>query len=83
MKYKIFPIFVLLFAISFNIMGQTEWKLRKNSNGIKVYTRKNSNTNLVEFKATTVINAKKEDILKILEMQMNIPIGLTKLNMLN
>jgi protein tyrosine phosphatase len=49
--------------MGFMMPTQSEWKLRKDKNGIKVYTRESSDGKSIEFKATTSI---QQDIDKVL-----------------
>ena len=50
-----------------NIMiGQSQWHLSKNKNGIKVYTRTVSNSKYKECKTTTIINAPAEKIFRLI-----------------
>ncbi len=66
-------IIIYILLASLNTFGQNNWELRKNKNGIKVYTRKTGNSNIVEFKATTVINTKAENILNTLKNAAEYP----------
>jgi hypothetical protein len=43
-----------------------DWKLEKNSEGIKVYTRSNEGSEVLEFKATATINASRMSLAKII-----------------
>ena len=45
----------LLLLICFSLNAQTEWKLEKNSNGVKVYTRYIAGWGLKEFKSITEV----------------------------
>lgn len=49
------------------------WKLKKNSNGIKVYTRVKSETNIVEFKATMQVLATPSELLEIIKQPKKYP----------
>jgi hypothetical protein len=63
MKLKIFLFFIFSSLVFY---GQSAWKLRKNLNGISVYTRKPANSDFAEFRASTVVDANVEKILKII-----------------
>ena len=62
MKQILIILFVLLVNQSF---AQSDWKLKKNENGIKVYTRSAENSNFAEFKAITVINSPIDKIFQL------------------
>lgn len=53
----IFKIYFSIFFLTASLISsaQENWKLEKNKDGIKVWTRKPENSNLKEFKATTTI----------------------------
>ena len=53
--------------LSFEAFSQTEWKLDKNKDGIKVYTRIKENSDFKAFKATMTVGASTDEILKILK----------------
>jgi len=55
MKNKI-SIFLVICLSYINLSAQTNWKLEKDKNGIKVWTRKQVNSNLKEYKANLVLN---------------------------
>lgn len=64
-------IFIYLLIISSGLMGfvlpvQSEWKLRKDKDGIKVYTRESSDGKSIEFKATTSIQQNSDKVLAII-----------------
>ncbi|MCD6596449.1 MAG: START domain-containing protein, partial [Bacteroidales bacterium] len=50
-----------------------DWKLRKEKDGIKVYTRNNSNSAIKEFKAITSINADIGQLVRIINDVENYP----------
>lgn len=53
----------MLMSLPFWGISQNNWHLKKESELIKIYTRKPANSNLKEFKAITVINSSLEAIL--------------------
>lgn len=55
--------FVYLLLIPFLSFSQTEWKLKKNENNIKIYTRAVENINFDEYKATTIIETSIDNVL--------------------
>ena len=57
----------LLLICCFNVAAQEEWKLQRDRNNIKVYTRIREGTNLKEFRAVTVANASLDKVSKLLE----------------
>ncbi|MFY0690096.1 MAG: START domain-containing protein [Cyclobacteriaceae bacterium] len=54
---------VLLYSFS-SLAGVDEWTLRKDKEGIKIYTREAANTNIKEVKAELTITASIDDITK-------------------
>ncbi len=64
MKSKILILFFLSAYVS--VYCQSEWKLKTNSDGIKVYIRNIKNSNICEFKASILINAKINDIYAVI-----------------
>ena len=50
--------------LSLNAFSQTEWKLRKDDNNIKIFTRGLPNENFNEYKAKTEINSPIEAVVK-------------------
>jgi len=55
MKNKIAVLLVICISY-FNISAQTNWKLEKDKDGIKVWTRKQASSNLKEYKGTLILN---------------------------
>lgn len=49
--------FILLGFLAFNAFAEPEWNLAKDEDGVVVYTRPNSKTQLKSFKASVIINA--------------------------
>lgn len=62
---NIFSFFILLFFM-FQIHGQEQWKLVKDKNGIKVFTRTNTIMSFKEFKAVMEIRASVDEFLSVL-----------------
>lgn len=58
-------VFVIVLFVTLNLSAQKDWQLRKNENGINVYTREIKDKNVVEFKTSTVINANINKIFDI------------------
>lgn len=48
------------------VMGQGQWELAKDKDGIKVHNRKMEGSKLKEFKGTVQLNASVSDVLKVL-----------------
>ncbi len=60
--------FLISFLFVFSIFGQgAQWKLAKNSEGIKVYTREFENSDIKEFKAVTIVNTPIKNIENLLD----------------
>ena len=55
------------------VSQDTEWELKKESDGITVYTRSIENTNIKEFKASTKLNSSSETIFRIILDVENYP----------
>ncbi len=68
---KLFLILIII-SLFINVRAQT-WNLKKDSDGIKVYTRVNSSTNICEFKASTNVNASPDELLKLLKQTSEYP----------
>lgn len=65
----LFVVFILLVSIPVLVAQQTDdlqWKLSKDQDGIKVYTRKVKGYKLKEFKAITTVNASPETLLAVI-----------------
>ena len=60
-KFKLSLFFVIITSVSF---AQTEWKLKKDANDIKIYTRSVPNEKLDEYKAVTTIKTSIENVLQ-------------------
>ncbi len=56
---------IIINALCFTVQGQN-WELKKNSNGIKIYTRQKEGYNLLEFKAETTVNASVKQVVDII-----------------
>lgn len=64
---KKYIVFLSLFFITNSVFGQGGWELKKSSEGINIYLKKNENSNICEFKGTATVNAKIEQVLEILK----------------
>lgn len=53
----------LVFLSSFIGNGQTNWKLKKEANHIKIYTRSVPNASIDEYKAVTIIDTKIDNVI--------------------
>lgn len=68
--------FSLIFAAAFvnlTAPGPSEWVLRKNEQGIKVFTRTVPKSDLEEFKAVGIVNASPADLAAHLKKVQNFP----------
>jgi hypothetical protein len=63
MKRLLLPI-LLLYFISNSIASAETWKLEKDKDGIKVWTRKPENSTLKEYKASIVLETTVADLVK-------------------
>lgn len=61
MKNIILAIFCI--SISFTSFAQSNWKLEKDKDGIKVWTRKQANSNLKEYKGAVVLNVSMDRLI--------------------
>ncbi len=66
------------FVIAENVYATTltdgnEWELRKDKNGIKVYTRTNTNSGIVEYKAETTAKTEISKLIKVVNDVENYP----------
>lgn len=59
----VFKIFLALLFFSQIVGAQSNWKLKKEAKSIKIYTRSFKDSNVKEFKATTMLKSSMEDIL--------------------
>jgi hypothetical protein len=66
MKRKLFLVSILLFAFV-AVMAQGNWELKKNENGIAVYTRKAATGNLKELRVICELDATKSQLISILQ----------------
>ena len=82
MKYFFSSTFLAaLFITPLTIFAQAEgWQLKKEADGITVYTRSVENTNINEFKASTKLNASSETIFKIILDVENYPKWIVDVN---
>src|ERR1044071_4416289 len=73
---RLFPVFVLAFCVlsSFNAFADsTDWVLRKNENGIIVYTRLAEGSNLKEVKVVNEVNSALAGLVALLLDVKNYP----------
>jgi hypothetical protein len=66
MKKKLFLVSILVFAFV-AVMAQGNWELKKNENGIAVYTRKAATGNLKELRVVCELNATKAQLISTLQ----------------
>jgi len=66
-QIKRITIVILIFVCGNSIAfaQTTEWTLRKNEDGIQVYTRNHPGSNILEFKAVTTLNSKIDKVKKV------------------
>ena len=69
-----------LFVLLFSIMLLFSWELKKNENGIKVYTKDVKNSKYDAFKAVMIVNEPFEKVKKILLDFKNYPKWQTKID---
>lgn len=63
MKHQFLLLFYLTLMPS---VFATDWKLEKNSNGVKIYTRITTKSDVKEFKVLTTLNATRQKISKVI-----------------
>lgn len=82
MKYFTFFIGFLLISSFINVINgnpivkiddSSEWELRKDKGGIKVYTKEHKGEDILEYKATVVINTDIEKLIHIIHDVENYP----------
>jgi START domain-containing protein len=66
MKKKFFISSLLLFGLS-TVMAQGKWELKKNENGIEVFTRKAAKGNIKELRVICELDATKVQLINTLE----------------
>jgi hypothetical protein len=66
-KYQTIITILLLPLFLSSIAMADEWKLKKDSNGIMVFTRDMQGSKFIEFKATMVVESSMTTILKLME----------------
>jgi START domain len=67
MKKKLFWIISILLLLSFSAPAQENWKLVKDEEGIRVYTKTETGSDYKAFKAEMQVSCKIEDIVGILK----------------
>ena len=67
-QIKRITIAILIFVseVSIAFAQTTEWTLQKNEDGIQVYTRNHPTSNILEFKAVTILNCKIDKVKKVI-----------------
>lgn len=88
MNYKFFKVISIIAAITFNVANtstcfsqQSEgWKLEKDKNGIKVYTRKAANSSIMEFRASATVAATMEQLEALIENVKGYPVWQTSIS---
>ncbi len=63
---KCFLFFIIILISSVSVFAQGKWELKKNENGIEVYTRKAVSGNLKELRVTCELEATKTQLIKAL-----------------
>lgn len=58
-------------SISVTAFSQTNWKLEKDKNGIKVWTRKQANSNLKEYKGEAILNVSMDKLISFFKNYKN------------
>ena len=53
-------------AVTYTVQAQDGWKLERNKNGIKVYTRPTNSSKLKDSRAVAIINADTKEVLNLL-----------------
>ena len=66
MKKKLIVFSVLIFGLS-TVMAQGSWELRKDGDGISVYTRKAANGNIKELRVLCELDATKAQLISTLQ----------------
>jgi hypothetical protein len=66
-------ILVAFFILPTLFVQESEWELKKDEAGIKIFTREVEGTNIKEFKASTIINASSETLYNIILDVENYP----------
>lgn len=77
---KKFYVILLLVAICFELFSQENWKLKKDSQGIQVFTQNTENTGICTFKATTNVKLTTKRILEILQDADNYPLWINQIS---
>lgn len=66
MKKKLFLVTLLLFTLS-AVMAQGKWELKKDENGIQVYTRKAAKGTIKELRVVCELDATKAQLISMIE----------------
>lgn len=73
-------IFIVLFTLPAVFAQESEWELKKDEDGIKVYTRGVEGSNIKEFKSSTIINASSDILYNIILDVENYPKWIEDIN---
>jgi hypothetical protein len=66
LKYVLFTLAIMIFRCSI-ALGQGNWELKRNENGIEVYTRKPASGNLKELRVVCKLKTTKAQLIKTLQ----------------
>jgi ribosome-associated toxin RatA of RatAB toxin-antitoxin module len=72
-RIRIFPMWILILLPLFSLSDPGDWKLKKNENGIEVYTRYAENSPLKEVRVVTVVQSSLSAIVALLLDVKNYP----------
>ncbi len=64
MKHTLF--YLIAFLVSFSALAQESWELRKNSNGIKIYTQDYPNSKFKEYKAQMTLKTSLQTVKSVI-----------------
>lgn len=64
---------IILIAFGIPLLAQSEWTLKRDTEGIKVYTKDRSNSSFKTFKATATVNAPVEEIVQLFKAVEDMP----------
>jgi len=70
---KVFIQIVLILCIKMSLFSQGEWELRKEKDGIKVYTREIEGSKIQEYKAIAIVDAKLSSAIAVIKDVENYP----------
>ena len=67
MKTRFFLVLIIVFSVNGVLLSQSGWKLDKDEDEVRVYTRSTPRTSFKEFKAETIVKAPIEKIEYLLD----------------